>query len=56
LPETPTPQKPTLQYIWEVDCETPLDAKRLKFHAFFYGREEDMPVFLKIVEGVTPVK
>jgi hypothetical protein len=42
--------------IWEVVCKTPPDPHRPSFLALFHGREESIPVFYKVVEGVTPVE
>ena len=41
---------------WEVACDTPPEVHEQNFYAMFYGREEDIPVFYRIIEGVTPVK
>jgi hypothetical protein len=43
-------------HIWEISCETPVDEHRRDLYASFWGSENDMPAFYKIIEGVTPVK
>jgi hypothetical protein len=40
---------------WEIVCETPLDVNQQSFYAAFHGRDEDIPAFYRIIEGVTPV-
>jgi hypothetical protein len=40
---------------WQADCEAPVDRYRHSFNASFYGRQEDLPAFYKVIEGVTPV-
>jgi hypothetical protein len=40
---------------WEITCETPIDVHQQNFYASFDGREEDIPAFYKVIEGVTPV-
>lgn len=42
--------------IGRVNCTTRSDVSELNFYAYFYGREEDIPAFYKIVQGMTPVK
>lgn len=41
---------------WEVSCLTPEDVDQFNFHAWFYGEESDLPLFYRILEGVTPVE
>jgi len=41
---------------WSIDCRTPAGVRRLNLHASFFGREDDIPVFYKIIEGITPVE
>ena len=42
--------------VWVITCETPADVNEYNFHASFVGREEDIPAFYKIIDGVTPVE
>lgn len=37
---------------WNVECVTPVGVRERNLHAWFVGREEDVPVFYKIIEGV----
>lgn len=39
-----------------VQCRTPPYVRRYNFTAYFWGRETDLPIFYKIIEGVTPVQ
>lgn len=41
---------------WNVDCGTPVDVRQQNLYAWFLGREEDIPSFYRIIEGVKPVK
>lgn len=41
---------------WEVSCLTPEGVHQCNFRGWFYGEESDLPLFYKIIEGVTPVK
>jgi hypothetical protein len=41
--------------IWEVDCDTPLNVHLQNFYASFYGRQQDIPAFYEIIQGVTRV-
>jgi hypothetical protein len=41
---------------WHVSCKTPEDVHEYNFFGWFYGDEGDLPLFYKIIEGVTPVK
>jgi len=40
---------------WSISCKTPLEARWLNLYAGFLGREEDIPIFYRIIEGITPV-
>ena len=40
---------------WEVQCGTPDTAHQRNFCARFSGAANDLPIFYKIIEGVTPV-
>ena len=42
--------------IWEVNCTTSMIADRPKFIGRFGGREEAIPAFYKIIQGVTPIE
>jgi len=41
---------------WNVSCKTPEDVHLYNFFGWFYGDEGDLPLFYKIIEGVTPIK
>ena len=41
---------------WEAACWTPKEIHEGNFHAFFSGREEDLELFYKIIEGVKPLE
>jgi hypothetical protein len=41
---------------WNIDCETPVDVRQHNLYAWFEGREEDIPAFYKIIEGVRLIK
>ena len=41
---------------WKVVCRTPPAIREGNLHASFVGREEDLPTFYRIIEGITPVK
>lgn len=44
------------ELVWSVACQAPADAYQQQFEASFYGREESIPEFYRIVEGVSYVK
>jgi hypothetical protein len=39
--------------LWEVTCETSVDAHDRDFYALFYGRAEDIPAFYNVLQNVT---
>ena len=41
---------------WQIDCTAPANVHRQSFFASFAGREEDVPAFYKIIEGVAVVE
>jgi len=41
---------------WTVTCRAPVDAYQQQFEASFYGREESIPSFYEIVDGVAFVR
>lgn len=41
---------------WHIYCETPVDVYENNLYAWFVGREEDIPAFYGIIQGVKPVK
>jgi hypothetical protein len=41
---------------WNIECGTPVDARQRNLYAWFFGREEDIPTFYRIIEGVSPLK
>ena len=41
------------ELVWNVSCRAPADVYQQQFEASFYGREESIPDFYKIVEGIT---
>lgn len=38
---------------WNVDCDTPTAVQQQYLHTHFYGREQDLRGFYKIIQGVT---
>ena len=44
------------ELVWSVACRAPADVDQQQFDASFYGREESIPEFYRIVEGVSFVK
>jgi hypothetical protein len=40
---------------WYVSCGTPVDVRERNMYAWFAGRESDVPMFYRIVEGVRAV-
>jgi hypothetical protein len=46
---------PASEFTWVVNCNTPTGAGRWSFHAHYYGRDEDLPAFYRLIESVTPV-
>jgi hypothetical protein len=42
--------------LWNITCLAPADVYQQQFEANFYGRQESMPDFYRIVEGVSFVK
>jgi hypothetical protein len=43
-------------HFWQIECEAPADVHGQRFSASFTGREEDVPAFYKVLEGVTAVE
>jgi hypothetical protein len=41
---------------WEVSCLAPEDVHQFNFQSWFYGEKSDLPLFYRIIEGVTPVE
>jgi hypothetical protein len=41
--------------LWEVLCSTQPNGKDFNLHASFLGREEDVPVFYRVLRGATPI-
>ena len=41
--------------MWRINCQTPVDVRKRNFYAWFFGHESDIPIFYKVIEGVTPV-
>jgi hypothetical protein len=41
---------------WRVECTVPSGEGPQDFQASFYGREEDLGIFYRIIEGVTPIR
>jgi hypothetical protein len=46
---------PSSGFVWKVDCATPPEAGPQNFQARFYGSDEDLAAFYRIIEGVTQV-
>jgi hypothetical protein len=44
------------ELVWSVACRAPADVDQRQIEASFYGREESIPDFYRIVEGVAFVK
>jgi hypothetical protein len=41
--------------MWRINCQTPADVPKRNFYASFFGHESDIPIFYKVIEGVTPL-
>lgn len=41
---------------WNIECGTQVDVRQGNLYAWFLGREEDIPSFYTIFEGIEPVK